>query len=41
VKRVVEIARMSWAGLHTLADTLHSAVSEGRLPGPGDIRWLT
>lgn len=29
------------AGLHTLADALHNAVSEGRLPGPGDIRWLT
>ncbi len=28
------------AGLPTLADALHDAVSEGRLPGPGDIRWL-
>ncbi|MGH4015115.1 MAG: DUF5615 family PIN-like protein [Pseudonocardiaceae bacterium] len=28
------------AGLHTLADALHDALSGDRLPGPDDIRWL-
>lgn len=28
------------AGLHTLADALHDALSADRLPGPEDIRWL-
>ncbi|MGH3898352.1 MAG: DUF5615 family PIN-like protein [Pseudonocardiaceae bacterium] len=28
------------AGVPTLADALHNAISEGRVPGPGDIRWL-
>lgn len=28
------------AGLRTLVEALHNAVSEGHLPGPGDIRWL-
>jgi len=28
------------AGLHTLVDTLHAALSGDRMPGPDDIRWL-
>ncbi len=28
------------ASLPTLAEALHNAISEGRVPGPGDIRWL-
>jgi len=29
------------AGLPALANAVHHAISAGRLPGPGEISWLT